>query len=56
MLVEQSFSQSSESVPFRPYFRHSADVRSGGQHEFVEEDPLRLGIQTAGWMKTNNLH
>ena len=56
MSVEQSFSQSSESVPFRPYFRHSADVRPSCQHEFVEEDPLRLGIQTAGGMETNNLH
>ena len=52
----ESFSESSESIPFRPNFRHSADVRPSGQHEFVENDPLRLGIQTAGWMETNNLH
>ena len=55
MLVEQSFSESSEGIPFRPYFRHGADVRPSCQHEFVEQDPLRLGIQTAGWMETNNL-
>ena len=55
MLVEQSFSQSSESIPFRRDFRHGADVRPSCQQEFVEEDPLRLGIQTAGWMETNDL-
>ena len=51
----ESFSENSESVPFRSDFRHSADVRPSGQHEFVEEDPLRLGIKTAGWMETNDL-
>ena len=52
----ESSSESSESVPFWPNFRHGADVRSGGQHEFVEEDPLRFGTQTTGWMENNNLH
>ena len=55
MLVTKA-SESSESVPFKADFRHGADVQQSGQHKFVEEDPLRLGIQTTGWTESNDLH
>ena len=55
MLVTKA-SESSESVSFKPDFQHGADVRPSGQPKFVEEDPFRLGIQTAGWMERNDPH
>lgn len=42
-------------VPLRINGRNSTDIRSRCEHKLVEDDPLRLGIQSTGWVQRDNL-